>query len=116
MRRSRERGQRQATRQSPRQMLRDVLAPLTPTERGVLNLFHGIDDGKPRSYDEVAAELNISPEEAAHARHSALAQLREPTRKSKLLGIGSIPPTASFPPGFQNLLGDVVAGPPTTRR
>lgn len=61
-----------------------VLDTLTPREEKVLRLRYGIDDGKPRTLEEVGKEFNVTRERIRQIEAKALRKLRHPSR-SKLL-------------------------------
>ena len=65
------------------QML-SVLHKLTPREEMVLRLRYGIDDGRPRTLEEVGKEFNVTRERIRHIEAKALRKLRHPSKKKKL--------------------------------
>lgn len=72
-------GARQLTRQASRLLESQVKKPLqslTQKERQVLRLRFGLDDGKSRSYEEVAKELGCSESEVQDLEKSGLRMLR----------------------------------------
>ena len=65
------------------QLLR-VLDTLTPREEKVLRLRYGLDDGKPRTLEEVGQEFNVTRERIRQIEAKALRKLRHPSRSKKL--------------------------------
>ena len=65
------------------QML-SVLHKLTPREEMVLRLRYGIDDGRPRTLEEVGKEFNVTRERIRQIEAKALRKLRHPSKKKKL--------------------------------
>ena len=61
-----------------------VLDTLTPREEKVLRLRYGIDDGKPRTLEEVGKEFNVTRERIRQIEAKALRKLRHPSRSRKL--------------------------------
>lgn len=67
-----------------RKQLFSVLDTLTPREEKVLRLRYGIDDGKPRTLEEVGKEFNVTRERIRQIEAKALRKLRHPSRSKKL--------------------------------
>ncbi len=67
-----------------REQLCSVLRTLTPREEQVLKLRFGLEDGRPRTLEEVGKEFNITRERIRQIEAKALRKLRHPSR-SKLL-------------------------------
>jgi RNA polymerase primary sigma factor len=67
-----------------KEQLFDVLDTLTPREEKVLRLRYGIDDGKPRTLEEVGREFNVTRERIRQIEAKALRKLRHPSRSKKL--------------------------------
>jgi RNA polymerase primary sigma factor len=61
-----------------------VLHKLTPREEMVLRLRYGIDDGRPRTLEEVGKEFNVTRERIRQIEAKALRKLRHPSKKKKL--------------------------------
>ena len=61
-----------------------VLDSLTPREEKVLRLRYGIDDGRPRTLEEVGKEFNVTRERIRQIEAKALRKLRHPSRSKKL--------------------------------
>ena len=61
-----------------------VLGDLTPREQKVLRLRFGLDDGRPRTLEEVGQEFNVTRERIRQIEAKALRKLRHPSR-SKML-------------------------------
>ncbi len=64
--------------------INQVLQTLTPREAHVLKLRFGLDDGSPRTLEDVGKEFNITRERIRQIEAKALRKLRHPSR-SKLL-------------------------------
>ena len=64
--------------------LRDVLATLTPRESKVLALRFGLEDGRPRTLEEVCKEFVGTRERIRQIEAKALRKLRHPSRSKRL--------------------------------
>lgn len=67
-----------------REQLSEVLHTLTPREEHVLKLRYGLDDGRPRTLEEVGKEFNITRERIRQIEAKALRKLRHPSRSKRL--------------------------------
>ena len=67
-----------------KEQLLSVLDTLTPREEKVLRLRYGIDDGKPRTLEEVGKEFNVTRERIRQIEAKALRKLRHPSRSRRL--------------------------------
>ena len=67
-----------------REQLQEVLHTLTPREEKVLKLRFGIEDGRPRTLEEVGKEFNVTRERIRQIEAKALRKLRHPSRSKKL--------------------------------
>ncbi len=67
-----------------KEQLLHVLDTLTPREEKVLRLRYGIDDGKPRTLEEVGKEFNVTRERIRQIEAKALRKLRHPSRSKTL--------------------------------
>ena len=67
-----------------KEQLLGVLDTLTPREEKVLRLRYGIDDGKPRTLEEVGREFNVTRERIRQIEAKALRKLRHPSRSKRL--------------------------------
>ena len=67
-----------------KKQLISILDTLTPREEKVLRLRYGIDDGKPRTLEEVGKEFNVTRERIRQIEAKALRKLRHPSRSKKL--------------------------------
>ena len=67
-----------------KEQLVDVLSTLTPREEKVLKLRFGIEDGRPRTLEEVGKEFNVTRERIRQIEAKALRKLRHPSRSRKL--------------------------------
>ena len=62
----------------------EVLDSLTPREQKVLRLRYGLDDGRPRTLEEVGREFNVTRERIRQIEAKALRKLRHPSRSKRL--------------------------------
>ncbi len=67
-----------------RQQLMEILGTLSPREAKVLRLRYGLDDGRPRTLEEVGKEFNVTRERVRQIEAKALRKIRNPNRSSKL--------------------------------
>ncbi len=67
-----------------KEQLAEVLHTLTPREEHVLKLRFGLDDGRPRTLEEVGKEFNITRERIRQIEAKALRKLRHPSRSKRL--------------------------------
>ncbi|WP_222927749.1 RNA polymerase sigma factor RpoD [Biomaibacter acetigenes] len=67
-----------------KEQLEDVLETLTPREEKVLRLRFGLDDGKPRTLEEVGQVFGVTRERIRQIEAKALRKLRHPSRSKKL--------------------------------
>ena len=67
-----------------KEALNAVLKTLTPREAKVLALRFGLDDGHPKTLEEVGAEFNVTRERIRQIEAKALRKLRHPQRSKKL--------------------------------
>ena len=67
-----------------KELLWDVLDTLTPREAKVLRLRFGLDDGNPRTLEEVGKEFSVTRERIRQIEAKALRKLRHPSRSKKL--------------------------------
>lgn len=67
-----------------REQLVDVLKSLTPREETVLRMRFGLEDGHPRTLEEVGKEFNVTRERIRQIESKALRKLRHPSRSKKL--------------------------------
>ncbi|MCH5191112.1 MAG: RNA polymerase sigma factor RpoD [Oscillospiraceae bacterium] len=67
-----------------KEQLAEVLKTLTPREERVLSLRYGLDDGHPRTLEEVGKEFNVTRERIRQIEAKALRKLRHPSRSKKL--------------------------------
>ena len=66
------------------EQLMEVLETLTEREQKVLRLRFGLDDGHPRTLEEVGREFNVTRERIRQIEAKALRKLRHPSRSKKL--------------------------------
>jgi RNA polymerase primary sigma factor len=67
-----------------KEQLRDVLNTLTPREEKVLSLRFGLEDGRPRTLEEVGKEFDVTRERIRQIEAKALRKLRHPSRSKRL--------------------------------
>ena len=61
-----------------------MLGSLTPREEKVLRLRFGLEDGRPRTLEEVGHEFEVTRERIRQIEAKALRKLRHPSRSKKL--------------------------------
>ena len=66
------------------EQLMEVLETLTDREQKVLRLRFGLDDGRPRTLEEVGKEFNVTRERIRQIEAKAIRKLRHPSRSKKL--------------------------------
>lgn len=67
-----------------KEQLDSVLSTLTPREEKVIRLRFGLDDGRPRTLEEVGEEFDVTRERIRQIEAKALRKLRHPSRSKKL--------------------------------
>ncbi|HHU69692.1 MAG TPA: RNA polymerase sigma factor RpoD [Thermoanaerobacterales bacterium] len=67
-----------------KEQLEDVLDTLTDREEKVLRLRFGLDDGRPRTLEEVGQVFGVTRERIRQIEAKALRKLRHPSRSKKL--------------------------------
>ncbi len=67
-----------------KEQLAEVLSTLTPREAKVLSLRFGLEDGHPRTLEEVGKEFDVTRERIRQIEAKALRKLRHPSRSKKL--------------------------------
>ena len=67
-----------------KEQLSSVLETLTPREEKVLRLRFGLEDGRPRTLEEVGKEFVVTRERIRQIEAKALRKLRHPSRSKKL--------------------------------
>lgn len=67
-----------------KEQLLGILDTLTPREEKVLRLRYGLDDGRPRTLEEVGKEFNVTRERIRQIEAKALRKLRHPSRSKRL--------------------------------
>jgi RNA polymerase primary sigma factor len=64
--------------------MEEVLSTLSDREKKVLILRFGLDDGRPRTLEEVGREFMVTRERIRQIEAKALRKLRHPSRSKKL--------------------------------
>ena len=67
-----------------KEQLAEVLDTLTPREEKVLRLRFGLEDGRPRTLEEVGKEFDVTRERIRQIEAKALRKLRHPSRSKRL--------------------------------
>lgn len=67
-----------------KEQLLEVMDTLTPREKKVLQMRFGIDDGRPRTLEEVGREFDVTRERIRQIEAKALRKLRHPSRSKRL--------------------------------
>ena len=67
-----------------KETLTGVLETLTPREAKVLRLRFGLEDGRPRTLEEVGKEFDVTRERIRQIEAKALRKLRHPSRSKRL--------------------------------
>ena len=62
----------------------EVLDTLSDREKKVLMLRFGLEDGRPRTLEEVGKEFNVTRERIRQIEAKALRKLKHPSRSKKL--------------------------------
>ena len=73
-----------ATENSFRKELNDVIGTLSDREQQVIRLRFGLDDGKPRTLEEVGRQFNVTRERIRQIESKALKKLHRASRGGKL--------------------------------
>ncbi len=73
-----------ATQALLKEEIENALASLTPREAKVLKLRFGLEDGHPRTLEEVGREFQVTRERIRQIEAKALRKLRHPNRSKKL--------------------------------
>ena len=66
------------------QQINLALKSLTPREEKVIRLRFGLDDGRPRTLEEVGKEFNVTRERIRQIEAKALRKLRNPVRSKRI--------------------------------
>ncbi len=72
------------SRQLLKEHMEEVLATLSDREKRVLILRFGLEDGRPRTLEEVGAQFGVTRERIRQIEAKALRKLRHPSRSKKL--------------------------------
>lgn len=73
-----------ATHSMLKGQLLSVIETLTPREQKVIRLRYGLDDGSPKTLEQVGQEFNVTRERIRQIEAKALRKLRNPSRSKKL--------------------------------
>ena len=71
-------------REQLREVIERELHTLTPREEMVIKLRFGLEDGRPRTLEEVGRQFQITRERIRQIEAKALRKLRHPSRSKKL--------------------------------
>ena len=64
--------------------IRDILDDLSPKERMILSLRHGLDDGVYHTLEEVGKKFGVTRERIRQIESKTMAKLRHPSRSQQL--------------------------------
>jgi RNA polymerase primary sigma factor len=67
-----------------KEILMEVLQDLTPREQEVLKLRFGLEDGRPRTLEEVGKTFDVTRERIRQIEAKALRKLKHPSRSRRL--------------------------------
>lgn len=73
-----------ATQSMLKGQLMSIIETLTPREQKVIRLRYGLDDGCPKTLEQVGQEFNVTRERIRQIEAKALRKLRSPSRSKKL--------------------------------
>ena len=74
----------ETSRQLLKEQMEEVLSTLSDREKRVLTLRFGLEDGRPRTLEEVGKEFGVTRERIRQIEAKALRKLRHPSRSKKL--------------------------------
>lgn len=72
------------TRRLLREQLLSVIETLTPREQKVIRMRYGLDDGFPKTLEQVGQEFNVTRERIRQIEAKALRKLKNPSRSKRL--------------------------------
>ena len=72
------------------EQLMSIISELMPREQQVINLRFGLEDGHPRTLEEVGREFNVTRERIRQIESKAMRKLKQPNRIKKLLDYDDI--------------------------
>ena len=67
-----------------KEQLLEIMDTLSPREKKVLKMRFGIDNGRPRTLEEVGKEFDVTRERIRQIEAKALRKLRHPSRSKRL--------------------------------
>jgi len=77
-------GLESACQNSQKEEVREVLNTLEPRERAVIILRYGLNDGKPKTLEEIGEALGVTRERIRQLELRAIGELRKPFRARRL--------------------------------
>ncbi len=66
----------QMVRENDAELVQEVLATLTPRENSILAMRFGLDDGRPKTLEEIGARLGVTRERIRQIQEEALKKMR----------------------------------------
>lgn len=66
------------------EQLKSVLETLSPREAGVIKMRYGLDDGQPKTLDDIGRVYGVTRERIRQIESKTMAKLRHPSRSQKL--------------------------------
>jgi RNA polymerase primary sigma factor len=66
------------------EQLKNVLETLSPREAGVIKMRYGLDDGQPKTLDDIGRVYGVTRERIRQIESKTMAKLRHPSRSQKL--------------------------------
>lgn len=73
-----------AVQQSMKTDLRHVLSTLSKREQGILSMRYGLEDGKPKTLEDIGNSFQVTRERIRQIENKAMAKLKDPSRHKTL--------------------------------